>query len=135
MDMDECSVKTLEAKTPCRLFSVRCIAMIAKHQYRLPEPRDQFEHDEAVLELMGAGVELMWEKDPAMIAESLTQAINRELSNQPVYLANMLGWIGLYLDSDLLRREQLEHAQRAGSQPSKLLHDEYIKHAQVTAKP
>ncbi len=114
MDRDECSVKTLEAKTQCRLFSERCIEMIAKFQWnsKLPEPPDQYAHDEAVLELSEALVKIIWEKDPAVIAEALTKAINCELSNQPMYLANMLATIGLYLDSDLLRREQLEHSQR-----------------------
>ena len=95
MDLDECSVKTLEAKTQCRLCSVRAIEAVTRYQYRLPEPSNWPDHDDAVDELRFRVVDLAQGKGPRVIGSALGSAINDLIQQEPEIIANMLGSISI----------------------------------------
>lgn len=106
------TTKTLEERTECRLFSQRCIEAVARYQYRLPEPPNWPDHDDAVDELRFGVVDLAQGNTPAVIGSALGSAVNDLIQQEPEIIANMLGFLGLVLDSELLHREQLEHTRR-----------------------
>lgn len=113
MDMDDSRVKTLETKTSCHLFSERCIAMIAEHQWdrNLAEPDDWHTHDEAVLDLLERVDMQMRGQNPRVIAEALRHVLNNELQQEPEILANLIAYLGFVLDGKLRHDEQIEHAR------------------------
>ena len=98
--------QTLEELTGCRLFSGRAVAAIAEHQY------SRFEYDEDLAEDLSFALRKpLLQHDPAIAAHVIRDLVCDRLTHEPEQLANLVAFLGLVLDCELLRREELERTR------------------------
>lgn len=107
--------KTLEQRTGCRLFSERAIAAIAEHEY------DEVEYDEDLANDLAYEItKILWDHEPEIVAYVARSVVTHALSRKPALLANLLAFLGVVLDSELLHHEQLawSRAVQASDSPT-----------------